>query len=284
MASLSPGYELLDFGDARKLERFGDWVLDRPCPAADCAAAHPEAWSLANARFDRPEGQAGTWTPAGALPESWIVQLGPVVLELKPTEFGHLGVFPEHAATWIWLAKHIRASGRPVKVLNLFAYTGGATLAATAAGAQVVHVDAARNVVGWARRNAALSGLADASIRWIPEDVPKFVRREVRRGNGYDAVLLDPPSYGHGPKGEPWRVEEHLPELLDDCSRLTRGRLALVHLSCHTPGFDGPRLQSLLHRSFQLADDRQTEAGAMTLQTEDGRALASGNFACWPGT
>ncbi|MEX0937996.1 MAG: class I SAM-dependent methyltransferase [Pirellulales bacterium] len=281
MESRSPGYELLDFGDARKLERFGDWVLDRPCPAADCAAAHPEAWSLANARFDRSDAQAGTWTPAGALPEAWIVQLGSVVLELKPNEFGHVGVFPEHAASWAWLAKHIRASGRPIKVLNLFAYTGGATLAAAAAGAQVVHVDAARNVVAWARRNAAHSGLAEAAIRWIVEDVPKFVRREVRRGNAYDAVLLDPPSYGHGPKGQPWHLEAHLPDLLEDCSHLTQGRLTLVHLSCHTPGFEGPRLKSLLEYTFSFADAGRIEAGALALQTTDGRVLDAGSFASW---
>ena len=149
----------------------------------------------------------GKWTTAADLPPAWTVRWRQLAFELKLTEFGHLGLFPEHAVSWPWLVEQIAHAGRELAVLNLFAYTGGATLAMAAAGARVVHVDSARGSVAWARRNAELSGLSAAPIRWIVEDAPKFVRRELARGNGYDAVVLDPPSYGHGPKGEPWKFD-----------------------------------------------------------------------------
>ena len=166
---------------------------------------------------------------------------GRCVLELKRTNFGHLGLFPEQAANWPWIAEQV-ASAPAMRVLNLFAYTGGSTLAAAAAGAEVVHVDAAKNIVAWARRNAALSGLADAPIHWIAEDALKFVKRELRRENRYDAVILDPPSYGHGAHGEVWRLSQHLPRLLELCGQLTAGRRRFMLLTCHTPDFEPARL------------------------------------------
>ena len=224
----SSEYELLDFGAGRKLERFGKFILDRPSPAADAFSKQsPELWQTAMARFERTTAENGVWhphetLPDTALPGSWMIKHGTVNFLIKPTDFGHTGVFPEQQSNWDWLAEQIGLVSKPLKILNLFAYTGGSTLACAAAGASVVHVDAARNVVDWARENAALSNLSDAPIRWITEDAFKFVQREVRRGNQYDAIILDPPSYGHGPKGEVWKIDEHLPELLNLCGQLTQ--------------------------------------------------------------
>jgi 23S rRNA (cytosine1962-C5)-methyltransferase len=201
-----------------------------------------------------------------------------LVFELRRTDFGHLGLFPEQADNWKWLTGVIAAAGKPLKVLNLFAYTGGSTLAACAAGAEVVHIDAAKNVVAWARKNAELSGLADRPIRWIAEDALKFARRELRRGQSYDAVILDPPSYGHGPAGQPWKLGDHLPELLNLCGELTTGRRAFILLSCHTPGYDSALLQQLLRDAFGRGRE---EAGEMRLVAADGRELPCGHFARW---
>lgn len=232
---ISDHYELLDFGAGRKLERFGPWVVDRPSPAAQDHAQHrPELWSTAAARYERSENQRGSWTRAVEIASEWQVSCGPFALELKLTEYGQVGLFPEQADNWDWIAEQVRAAAAPVKVLNLFAYTGASTLAAAAAGAEVAHVDAAAGVVAWARRNAQISGLSEAPVRWITEDARKFVRRELKRGNYYDAVILDPPSYGHGPGGEAWKLEEHLDELLAMCGELTAGRRQFMLLTCHS--------------------------------------------------
>ncbi|HEV3339375.1 MAG TPA: class I SAM-dependent methyltransferase [Pirellulales bacterium] len=273
-------HQLVDFGQGRKLERFGAYLLDRPSPAAEGQdKADPQAWRLATARYDRISGEQGVWRPVAAeellLPERWTVRHGPVSLELKPTDFGHLGVFPEQAANWDWIAAQIARAGRRLKVLNLFGYTGASTLAAASAGAETVHVDAARNTVEWARRNAALSGLTTAPIRWIHEDAVTFVRRELTRKNGYDAVILDPPSYGHGAKGQTWKIDR-LPDLLADCGRLTIGRRCFILVTCHTPGFDAERLRTLLSEAIGSDD---IECGPMTLATSGGRTLASGAMA-----
>jgi 23S rRNA (cytosine1962-C5)-methyltransferase len=230
----SDQYELLDFGDGRKLERFGPYVLDRPSPAADRAARErPQLWAQAAARYDRDEGPAGHWSCARPLDSPWRIKFGTLSLELKLTDSGHLGVFPEQAGNWQWTAESVRQTG-PVKVLNLFAYTGAATLAAAGVGAEIVHVDASVSAVAWARRNASASNLGRAPIRWIVEDVLKFVRRERTRGNFYDAVILDPPAYGHGPRGQSWKLESHLDELLATCLELCRGEEEFLLLTCHS--------------------------------------------------
>ena len=283
-------HQLVDFGDGRRLERFGPVVLDRPCPTAEgVAKAEPALWEKADARFVRREGKDGEWVSDRPLPERWAIAHGPVTLELKRTEFGHLGVFPEQAANWDWLAEQIRRVREthqfdpvndrpPLRVLNLFAYTGGSTLAAAASGAEVVHVDAARNVVAWARRNAELSGMSDAPIRWIAEDAIKFVRRELKRGNEYHAVILDPPSYGHGPRGEVWRLSKHLPRLLQMCAELTAGRRRFLLLTCHTPKFGPAKLEELALDTF--GHGRAT-AEHLRLQAATGRDLPSGVAVRW---
>ncbi len=273
-------YRLLDFGEGRRLERFGGVAVDRPCPTAEgLAKAEPALWPSAELRFDRAESQQGAWSGAAAMPEPWTLRCGALAFELKPTPQGQVGVFPEQAGNWRWIRRQVEAAasvGRPLRVLNLFAYTGGSTLAAAAAGAEVVHVDAAKNVVAWARRNAQHSGLGACPIHWIVEDARKFVRRDVRRGGRYDAVILDPPSYGHGRRGEVWRLSKHLTGLLAACAELTGGRPRFVLLTCHTPGFGPQRLAEMIHEAFGRPPAGRIAAASLALETAAGRRLPLG--------
>ena len=275
-------YQLLDFGDGRRLERFGPLVLDRPCPTAETfRRVRPDLWSQTDARFQRLDPNLGQWHLRREIPERWTVPYGPFSFELKRTEFGHVGLFPEQADNWTWLAARIAAGPRPLRVLNLFAYTGGSTLAAAAAGAEVVHVDAARNIVAWARQNAAASGLAERPIRWIAEDAVKFVRRELQRGNRYEAVILDPPSYGHGAHGEVWRLAKHLPRLLAMCRELTASGRQLLLVTCHTPGYDSRRLHDLLAETLADGPAGTITARELALTDSSGRCLPSGSMVRW---
>jgi 23S rRNA (cytosine1962-C5)-methyltransferase len=280
----SSEYQVLDFGSGRKLERFGPIVLDRPAPTAvDGAPARPRLWSQAHARFElhkaRGAGSArGQWKILKDVPDAWTIGHGPVKLELKLTAFGHAGVFPEQAASWDWIAgTAVRISG--LQLLNLFAYTGGSTLAAAAAGAAVTHVDSARNIVAWARRNAELSELSAAPIRWIADDALAFVRREIKRGRRYDGVILDPPAYGHGVSGQTWKLDAHLPKLLPLCRELIAGVPRLLLLTCHAPNFDSRRLANCLVEAGLAASRRAVEAGDLWLTTADGRRSNCGTFA-----
>ena len=275
-------YQLLDFGEGRRLEQFGPWRLDRPCPTVErIDVADPGAWIRAHARFDRTGENEGQWDLAREVPERWTINYGQLAFELKRTPFGHLGLFPEQAANWEWITQNLRKAGRPMKVLNLFAYTGGSTLAAATAGAEVVHVDAAENVAAWARRNAELSGLAEASIRWIAEDAMKFVRRELQRGARYDAVILDPPTYGHGPQGEVWRLSKHLLRLMAMCGDLTARGRRFILVTCHTPKIRPQRLKDMLLDALAEPDADKVTAARMTLRAVDGRELPSGIVARW---
>jgi 23S rRNA (cytosine1962-C5)-methyltransferase len=278
-------YALLDFGSGRKLERFGEFVLDRPAPVAvRKKPLTPELWATADARFERhPKRDGrGKWLASKRLPDAWFVQHGDIRFEVRPGDSGNVGIFPEQAENWDWIANQVRRATEPIRLLNLFAFTGGSTLAAAAAGAEVTHVDAARTAVQWARRNAELSNLAGATIRWITEDAMKFVRREQKRGRSYNAVLLDPPSYGHGPKGEPWKVSQHLPELLKICSQLLPSRLCFVLVTCHSPGFGPPELEALLADTLFGHCQSGARARRLTIETEDCRRLPSGIVARWP--
>jgi 23S rRNA (cytosine1962-C5)-methyltransferase len=192
-----------------------------------------------------------------------------------------LGIFPEQAANWDWMTDQLRAASHPLRILNLFAYTGGSTLAAAALGAEVVHVDAAQNTVAWARRNAELSGMIERRVRWIPEDAWKFVKRELRRGSRYDALILDPPSYGHGPRGEVWRLSKHLPQLLAACGQLTAGRRRFMLLTCHTPGFGPDRLKGIVADALSETDEGTVTAGQLTIRSASGRELPCGVVARW---
>lgn len=276
-------YELIDFGAGRRLERMGGIVVDRPCPAAaDCARAVAEVWDLADLRYDRNADGRDQWTARRSRPEPWLVPHRSLRFELQPTPLGQVGLFPEQAASWGWIENQVRRAGRTLQVLNLFAYTGGATLAAAAAGAEVAHVDAAKPVVTWARRNAAHSDLAGAAIRWIVEDASKFVAREVRRGRRYDALILDPPSYGHGPRGEPWKIDRHLEELMSRCADVLAEPAAFVLLTCHTPSISPGRLRQALAGCLTAGNRHAVRARSLFLETADGRKLPSGLAATWP--
>ena len=213
-------YEILDSGDGRKLERFGDVILSRPCDQASWQQENPTLWSTATASFDRTDGWRYLW-PSAELPASWVVRINGIAMKLKPTPAGQLGVFPETRALWDWITDTLKsAPGKDLSVLNLFAYSGGATLAAARAGCSVCHLDSSRSMVTRARENAALNQLEDAPIRWIIEDVNKFLDREIRRGRRYDAIMLDPPSFGRGIKGEQYKIDKDLAATLDKCKTL----------------------------------------------------------------
>jgi 23S rRNA (cytosine1962-C5)-methyltransferase len=273
-------------------------VLDRPCPAAEgVRRSSPGLWNRATARYDRTQGEDGIWTPSAALPNQWTVRFAlsgqdsdepgiAINFQLQPSPFGHVGVFPEQHVSWNWIARQVArtrsAIGKTVRVLNLFAYTGGSTLAAAAAGAEVVHIDAARNIVERARSNAKLSGFGDRPIRWIVEDAAKFCQRELKRGNQYDAVILDPPSYGHGPKGEPWKLEQDLLPLLRNCGELTAQNRGFVLATCHSPGIGPPELAAYLAEGIFGGCSQPPQAGELFLETSKGRRLSGGVFARWP--
>ena len=213
-------YEVLDTSKGEKLERWGDYLLIRPDPQViwDTPKTN-RGWKKCNGHYHRSSKGGGDWEFFD-LPKQWQIHYGELTFNLKPFSFKHTGLFPEQAANWDWFGDLIRRADRPVKVLNLFAYTGGATLAAAAAGAHVTHVDASKGMVTWAKENAASSGLSDAPIRWIVDDCVKFVQREIRRGNHYDAIIMDPPSYGRGPKGEIWKIVESIHGLIQLCTQL----------------------------------------------------------------
>jgi 23S rRNA (cytosine1962-C5)-methyltransferase len=250
--------------------------VDRPHPAALGSRGDPGAWAAADLRFDRERG----WEGGGPEREPWAVALDGLTLELRPTAAGQVGLFPEHAAMLPWLrdlvAERTAGGDRPV-VLNLFAYTGLASLAGAAAGASLVHVDAARPTVAWARRNAELSGLAGAPIRWIVDDARAFTAREIRRGRRYDGIVVDPPSYGHGPGSAAWQIDRDLPLLLDTCARLLApGGFAL--LTAHSEGYGPGRLEGELAIALGRPA-RDVESGSLALETGDGRRLELGAFA-----
>jgi len=292
MSDKSTQYELLDFGDGRKLERFGGIMLNRPCPTADnIPKSHPDLWEQAAVRFRGPRMGDGSWSPAPRswMPTAWHYPHGdpPAFrLQLEPLPSGQVGVFPEQRENWDWIARQVGKAwanlNRPPRVLNLFAYTGGSTLAAAAAGAEVVHIDAAQNIVDRARQNAELSGLADRPIRWIADDAMKFSQREIRRGNQYDGIILDPPTFGHGPKGELWQIEASLLPLLELCGKLTQESRVFILVTCHSPSIGAAELSAYLSDGIFGHCGQPPKTGELFLETSAGRRLPSGTFARWP--
>ncbi len=274
-------YELLDSGDGKKLERFDDVVLERPCAQAVWAPQNANLWPSATARFDRVGGH--NWEGRERLPRAWNVEINGVIMKLSATDFGHLGVFPETRQLWEWIRSTLRTEkekkGRELKFLNLFAYSGGATLAAAQAGAACCHLDASKGMVDWARENAKLNHLQDAPIRWIVDDVIKFLSREVKRGNKYDAILLDPPSFGRGKKGELYKIEESLMTTLDLVHQVLTDDPSFVLLTSHTPGFSPIVLSNLLR---QYHAGGVIECGEMLLSgSTQVMNLPNGNWAHW---
>lgn len=229
-------YEVIDTSKGEKLERWGKYILLRPDPQVlwDTPKKNP-AWKRLNAHYHRSKKGGGEWEFFD-LPEQWSIHYRDLTFHLKPFSFKHTGLFPEQAANWDWFSDLIQKANRPIKVLNLFAYTGGATCAAAKAGASVTHVDASKGMVTWAKENAQASGLADAPIRWIVDDCVKFVEREIRRGNHYDAIIMDPPSYGRGPKGEIWKIEEKIHPFIALCEQLLSDDPLFFLVNSYTTG------------------------------------------------
>ena len=230
-------YELIDCSSGERLERWGDKILIRPDPQVIWNTPKDmHLWSRADAVYHRANTGGGHWQVNGALPQSWKIAYKDLTFNVKTMGFKHTGIFPEQAVNWDMVSKLIKAQNREVKVLNLFAYTGGATLAAAAAGASVTHVDASKGMVTWAKENAVASGLGDAPIRWLVDDCVKFVEREIRRGNHYDAIIMDPPSYGRGPKGEIWKIEDCIHDLIKLCTKILSDEPLFFLINSYTTG------------------------------------------------
>ena len=275
-------YELLDASDGERLERWGTYVLRRPDPQIIWKnASKSRAWSLADAIYKRSSKGGGGWIK-NELPEQWNITYGSLKFVLKPMGFKHTGLFPEQAANWDWFSQKIAEAGRNIKVLNLFAYTGGATVAAAAAGASVVHVDAAKGMVAQAKENAALSGLANAPIRYIVDDCKKFVERELRRGNRYDAIIMDPPSYGRGPSGEIWKIEESVDELVSLSARLLSDQPLFFLINSYTTGLSPAAMQYILGLKVASIYGGTLESGELGLRaTSTGLCIPCGASARW---
>lgn len=247
IASHWDDYEVIDTSGGEKLERWGKYLLVRPDPQVIWNTPKKDpGWNKKNGHYHRSSRGGGEWE-FFHLPEQWSIHYGSLSFHLKPFSFKHTGLFPEQAANWDWFSDKIRNAGRPVKVLNLFAYTGGATLAAAAAGAHVTHVDASKGMVGWAKENARSSGLEDAPVRWLVDDCVKFVEREIRRGNHYDAIIMDPPSYGKGPKGELWKIEESIFPFIELCAKLLSDKPLFFLISSYTTGLQPAVLSYMLN-------------------------------------
>lgn len=244
-------YEVIDCTDGEKLERWGDYLLVRPDPQVIWSTPkNHKGWKKMDGHYHRSSKGGGEWEFFG-LPEQWSISYKSLTFNLKPFSFKHTGLFPEQAANWDWFSELIKKADRPVKVLNLFAYTGGATLAAAAAGASVTHVDASKGMVGWAKENAVSSGLGDAPIRWIVDDCVKFVEREIRRGNHYDGIIMDPPSYGRGPKGEVWKIETSVYPLIQLCSQLMSDKPLFFLINSYTTGLQPAVLNYMISTAIK---------------------------------
>jgi 23S rRNA (cytosine1962-C5)-methyltransferase len=266
-------YEVLDTSGGEKLERWGNYLLVRPDPQViwNPPRVHP-GWKRPNGHYHRSEKGGGEWE-FWQLPDEWSISYQSLRFHLKPFSFKHTGLFPEQAVNWDWMSEQIRNAGRSIKVLNLFAYTGGATLAVAAAGANVTHVDASKGMVSWAKENAAASGLGNAPIRYLVDDCVKFVEREIRRGNRYDAILMDPPSYGRGPKGEMWKLESSLWPFLELVIQLLSDEPLFFLINSYTTGLQPGVLTHLLELTVGKRFGGTIEAGELGLPTSGSKLL-----------
>lgn len=276
-------YELIDAADGERLERWGDILLIRPDPQILWKTPRRSPlWNKAHARYHRSHTGGGQWERLKPLPDVWEIGYGSLRFRLKPMGFKHTGLFPEQAVNWDAMSAWIREAGRPIRVLNLFGYTGGATLACTAAGAHVTHVDASKGMVAWGRENAAASGLADRPMRWLVDDCGKFVQREQRRGNTYDAILMDPPSYGRGPGGEVWKLEEQIYDLVEQCAALLSDRPLFFSINSYTTGLSPSVMQYILGTLVSPKHAGVLSADEIGLPvTQSGLVLPCGATALW---
>lgn len=278
-------YEIIDCSEGEKLERWGNYLLVRPDPQVIWSTPKTEkGWKKMNGHYHRSAKGGGEWEFFN-LPEQWTISYKELTFQLKPFSFKHTGLFPEQAANWDWFRDKIKKAGRPIKVLNLFAYTGGATLAAAQAGASVTHVDASKGMVGWAKENARSSHLESASIRWIVDDCVKFVEREIRRGTKYDAIIMDPPSYGRGPKGEIWKIEDAIYPLVQICSKLLSDNPLFFLINSYTTGLAPSVLSYMLSTEVAKTYGGTVQAGEVGLPvTQTGLVLPCGASGRWSST
>ena len=262
-------YELIDCSRGEKLERWGDYTLVRPDPQAIWQTPRQDPrWKRPAGRYTRSESGGGQWDK-GRLPESWDVQYKDLTFHVKPMNFKHTGLFPEQAVNWDWAREQIENAGRPISVLNLFAYTGGATVACLKAGASVCHVDAAKGMVAWAKENALKSGVLDRPVRWIVDDCAKFVEREIRRGRRYDAIIMDPPSYGRGPGGEVWKLEQNLWPFVSLCAGVLSEKPLFVLINSYTTGLSPSVLSYVTESVFRTRFGGEAEARELCLPVTD---------------
>lgn len=276
-------YELLDCSSGERLERWGNVTLIRPDPQViwKTPKKHP-AWRRADAVYHRSSSGGGNWEIKNKIPLFWSIGYGDLNFNVKTMGFKHTGIFPEQAVNWDYTAKLIKNAGRPVKVLNLFAYTGGATVACLKVGAEVVHVDASKGMVQWAKENAVASGVADRKVRWIVDDCVKFVQREIRRGNKYDIIIMDPPSYGRGPGGEIWKLENEVYSFVELCSQVLSDNPIMVLINSYTTGLSPAVMQYILGALIKPKFGGVAESDEIGLPvTQTGMILPCGASAIW---
>jgi len=283
IASQWKDYEVIDTGDGEKLERWKNIILRRPDPQAIWPKQKPELWGKADAYYHRSTKGGGEWEFFKKLPERWTIHYKDLKFYVRPTGFKHTGLFPEQAVNWDWMSGLIRKADRPVKVLNLFGYTGGATLACAAAGAKVTHVDAAKGMVQWARENRECAGLDETSFRWIVDDALKFVQREARRGNVYEGILMDPPSYGRGPGGEVWKLENELFGLVEACEKVLAKDALFMLINSYTTGLQPAVLNNMLTMTVAKTRTGKVTADEIVLPVTAGGVLPCGASGRWEG-
>lgn len=276
-------YEIIDMANGEKLERWGKYILIRPDPQIIWKEkSYPEKWNKANATYKRSKTGGGAWNFKNKLPASWQIKYKELTFNIKPMGFKHTGLFPEQAANWDWMINKIQKAKRPIKVLNLFAYTGGATVACLSAGASVCHVDSSKGMTTWAKENVTSSGLQERPVRFIIDDVVKFVNREIRRGNKYDAIIMDPPSYGRGAKGEVWQFEENIYDLVELCSQVLSEKPLFFLINSYTTGISSTVLQNILSVTVNKKHKGKLECGEVGLPMENSKLiLPCGIYGRW---
>ena len=276
-------YELLDMADGLKLERWKDIILERPDPQIIWNnKSYPEKWKQSHAKYNRSQSGGGSWEFRKKLPKSWQVKYKNLTYNIKPMGFKHTGLFPEQAVNWDWMIDKIKGAKREISVLNLFAYTGGATVACLSAGASVCHVDSSKGMTEWAKENVASSGLRDRPVRFLIDDVIKFVNREIRRGHTYDAIVMDPPSYGRGANGEVWRFEDNISELVELCMKLLSDKPLFFLINSYTTGASSQSLENLLRMNMPKKVKGKFEHGEIGLPMTDSKLiLPCGIYGRW---
>ena len=276
-------YKILDMADGQKLEKWGDVILSRPDPQIIWKSkSYPEKWKNINATYHRSKTGGGSWEFTKKMPQQWQIKYKELTFNIKPMGFKHTGIFPEQAVNWDWMIEKIRNAKRDIKVLNLFAYTGGATVACSYAGASVCHVDSSKGMVAWAKDNIKSSGLEERPVRYIVDDVVKFVNREIRRGNKYDAIIMDPPSYGRGANGEVWQFENNIYDLVELCTKVLSDNPLFFLINSYTTGISSKVLEDILNLTINKEYNGKVTSGEIGLPMEDSKlVLPCGIYGRW---